>query len=64
MEDGSSPDSWLSVDRAADTTEDEFVFVEDDEDEDVEEIGPPDLRLEDEDFCVVDDDDDDSEVEW
>ncbi|MCJ1424607.1 hypothetical protein MMC29_002495 [Sticta canariensis] len=59
-------DSRLTMEDGT-SFEDEFVFVEDgedDEDEDVEEKGPQDLQLEDEDFCVVGDDDDDSEVEW
>ena len=58
--DGTSSDSWFSVGGAADTPEDEFVFVggKDGEDVDVE-----DFQLED-DFCIVDEDDLDSDRGW
>ena len=53
--DGISSDSWLSVERAADTPENEFVFVDG---KDRGDAGMKTFQLEEEDFCVVNDDDD------
>lgn len=61
MKEGISSDLWLLADEAADSEENEFVFVKEEGDED-EETEYQNLQQKDEDFRHVDEEV--SEVEW